>query len=571
MSLPALLKFSSLVFCCLAALPLAGSAKDRWNELNIGPFYVATDGDVDNARDVLTQMEQTRWVLGGLLEDNNLNTVWPIRVLLTKNFERNEPVGFVPQSEAGLRGQHTLVLKPGEKVPLGAVAGLLLDANTPPLPPEVESGLRQLFDTLEAHGSRVTWGGPPAHPDLAYARMQLFATKFEYGASFHIFLTSLKNGGTMRAAESNAFGRPYAELESEAAERLKANQWEPVSVSGRPLNPKRDFGEHSLSGVLADAYLADAQLGSNRKVAEAAYKAAVEAGPPATAVGFEGLAQLARLDGSDPGEFIDSAIRANSRSAPIYLAASAGREPDDAMRLAKRAAALNPRWAAPLVKQAELTENLNDRENLLKKAAQLDRREPQIWIELARTQTEDGHAALAQGSWLKAEDAAGSPAERDKIHQQRMVAEAGRLDAAEAARQTEIDAAYRADQRAQRAQASKVRAAERKANKALDAESKTETSSAPVPWGQLVPQKKAEGTLLQVECMGSNARLVFRDRSGASLNLLWRNTSDLGLSCGEQKPPLRVSLTYAVESDERFKTDGSVSSLRVWSNRQKSK
>ena len=74
----------------------------------------------------------------------------------------------------------------------------MLDANTVRLPPEVESGLAQLFDTLEANGSRVTWGGTTAHLDLATARMALFATKFEYSASFHIFIAALKGGSSLR-------------------------------------------------------------------------------------------------------------------------------------------------------------------------------------------------------------------------------------------------------------------------------------------------------------------------------------------------------------------------------------
>lgn len=539
-------------------------AKDRWTEFNIGPFYVDTDSDPIAARDFLTQMEQVRWVLGNLLEDHNLTPLWPIRILVSRNFSPNVPVGFVSQKFLNYRGQSTLVLKPGDRPPLGELASLFLTANTPPLPTEVESGLHQLFDTLQARGSRVSWGSSPAHPDLAFARMQLFATKFEYGASFHIFLTSLKNGGTLRSAASNAFARPFAELDAEAAARLKADQWEAASVSGRPLDPKRDFGEHSIPGEIATAYLADAQLASFRKDAEAAYKAAVESGQTAAAVGFEGLAQLAQLEGEKPDSFLDSAIRANSRSAPVYLAASRDREPDDALRLAKRAGLLNPKWADPLVREAELTENLTEREMLLKKAAALDRRQPRIYIELARAQIANGHANLAQGSWLRAGDAAPEGAERDRIHQLRVDAEAGRLDAAEAARQSEIDASYQADQRAQRTQAAKVRAAEQKANKSLDAESKSARPEAPLAWNQLATEKKADGTVSKVECLGSNARLNFKDRAGTPLKLLWRNASELGLACGEQKPPLRVSITYSVFPDEQFGTDGSVSALRVW-------
>ncbi len=170
------------------------SAKDKWTELNIGPFYVATDSDVAAARQTLTDLEQLRWVLGGLLESKDLPSIWPIRVLFTREANGNAPDKLVLQN-----GAYLFAAPPGSKVPLGEVAGILLDANTPLLPSDVESGLRQLFSTLEAHGSRVSWGSAPAHPDLAWARMQLFATKFEYGASFHIFVTALNGGSDLRA------------------------------------------------------------------------------------------------------------------------------------------------------------------------------------------------------------------------------------------------------------------------------------------------------------------------------------------------------------------------------------
>src|ERR1700728_4119650 len=144
--------------------PLRAAA--HWTELNIGPFYVDTDSDTGAARDTLTQLEQVRWVLGGLLESKDLPSVWPIRVMLTNSAKTNPSSHFVWQN-----AQYLLVSAPGTRVPLDQAAGILLDSNTPQLPAEVEAGLRQLFATLQATGSRVTWGGPPAHPDFAWARI----------------------------------------------------------------------------------------------------------------------------------------------------------------------------------------------------------------------------------------------------------------------------------------------------------------------------------------------------------------------------------------------------------------
>ncbi len=277
-------RFASVVFLAgfVSYFYVVGtaSAKEDWTELNIGPFYVDAETDAAAARDTLTQLEQLRWVLGGLLESKDLQSVWPIRVLLTRN-EKTNPNEFVWQN-----GQCLLVTSPRNRVPLDQVAGILLDANTPRLPHQVESGLRQLFSTLEAHGSRVTWGAPPPHPDLDWARMQLFATKFEYSLSFHIFLNALRSGSTLRVAERNAFGKEAQVLEDEANAHFASRDWQAVPVSGRPLDPKRDFGEHALEGVVANMYLADAELATDTKAAEAAYKSGIEAGDGAAALGY---------------------------------------------------------------------------------------------------------------------------------------------------------------------------------------------------------------------------------------------------------------------------------------------
>jgi hypothetical protein len=253
----------------LHSIPLVN--RGRWTELNIGPFYVYTREDLGDARDQLAQMEQLRWVLGGLLDSQDLPAPWPIRVVFTKNEETNPPPESVWKS-GPLFGQIGFEWQSGHPVPLESIAAILLDSNTPRLPPEAESGLRQLLGSIQAHGSHVTWGGPVAHPDLAWARMQLFATKFEYSASFHIFVTSLRNGSSIRVAERNAFNKDPDALEKEAAANLQAGHWSAVTVSGRPLDPKRDLGEHAIPDAVVDAYVAASNLN------EQAFKDAVNAG-----------------------------------------------------------------------------------------------------------------------------------------------------------------------------------------------------------------------------------------------------------------------------------------------------
>ncbi len=546
------------VFCSVL-LELPASSHQRWTELNIGPFYVDTDEDVSAARNTLTQLEQLRWVLGNLLESQNLLSVWPIRVLISdEGTERDRFSGeFVWQN-----GQFVLVSPRNAHVPLFQVAGILLDANTPRLPEDVESGLRQLFDTLEAHGSRVTWGGAPPHPDLAWARMQLFATKFEYTAGFHIFLAALKDESGIAVAERNAFGKDSKSIDQEAAAVLASRDWQPVPVSGRPLDPKRDFGEHSLNGAVAAVYLADAEVAHDRKHAEAAYKTAIEAGGAAAALGYEGLATIAKLENEDPRPFLNDAIQRGSKSAPVYVAAAEGLAPEKALPLLKTAARLNPVWAEPIYRQAQLAADPTEREALLKKATQLNPREPQYWIALAKVQTGEGHATAAQGSWLEAENAGTTPVEREHIHHMRLESEQERLDAADAARRREREAVHVADQQAQDAEAARIRLAEQKANQALD-QAGSGAPAAVVPWQDTVPKRKLEGMLIRVDCLNGPDRLWVRDRSGQTVELFLKDPGDLTGTCGPQQPARRVSVNYAAQPDERFHTAGTVVSILV--------
>lgn len=541
----------------LAARPLPFTHGDRWFELNIGPFHIDTQGDIGQARDELTQMEQLRWVLGGLLETQDLESTWPIRVVFTKE-QVAAKFGFERQN-----GEYLLVCGPGAHVPLGQLAGILLDANTPRLPAEVESGLRELFSTLQAHGSRVTWGGAPAHPDLAWARMQLFATSFDYSASFHIFLASLRSGSSIRDAEINAFAKPQPELEREAQANLAGHNWEPVPVSGRPLDPKRDFGEQPLPTVIADVYIADAKLPDEPNLAQDAFKSAIDAGGEAAALGFEGLAQLARLQKRDPLPYLKEAAFAGTKSAPIYVALAKEADTDKALQLLKKAADLNPRWAKPLYFQAKLTADLHEREELLKQAVRLDPRTTAYWIELARTQSASGESTAAEGSWLRAEQSAPTQTEAARIHHLAAASEKQRLDAEEAAARQEREAAEAADEQAQDTEMARIQGAEKAANGTVTAETGSAAPEKAIPWSEAFPRKRLTGTLVTVECLQTQSRLSVKRRNGEITHLLLRGESRHSLACGPQRPARRISLVYAAQPHAPLASAGTVVSFEL--------
>jgi hypothetical protein len=498
-----------------------------------------------------------RWVLGGLLEIQDLRSLWPVRIVF-------DPAAGPGNRFVELNGQYLLVCRPDAHPSLEQLATIFLDANTPRLPDEAQSGLLQLFGTLEAHGSHVSWGGPIPKPNLAWARMQLFATRFEYRASLHILVTSLKNGRSLAVAERNAFGKDPAALEKEAQANLAAGDWQPVSISGRPLDPKRDFGEHSLDPDLADCYRADSLLDTDLKTAEGLYKNAVQSGGQAKAFGFAGLAEVARRRKEDPKPFLQNALDAGILSAPVFVALAALEPPQRAMELLKRAAALNPVWGVPVYEQSRLTEDPAAKEALLRKAVQIDRRATDYWVELAQVQISNGHPIEAQGSWLRAEDSATTQAEKDRIHKMRMDTEQERLDAADAERTRQRETAHADDQRAQDNESAAIRAAEEKANRENDLLSGSDKPVDAVPWDSTLPQKKLTGMLTQVDCLrGGKARLTIRDRSGKITAVLSDSNLNGGLSCGVQQPPKAIALSYAADPDDRLRTAGRVVSLQL--------
>ena len=62
-------------------LDVAASAAD-WTEYRMGPFRVISNAGDRAARERLTEMEQTRHVLAGMLGKTQLQSVWPM-VLVT--------------------------------------------------------------------------------------------------------------------------------------------------------------------------------------------------------------------------------------------------------------------------------------------------------------------------------------------------------------------------------------------------------------------------------------------------------------------------------------------------------
>jgi hypothetical protein len=547
-----------LAFFLVAATVLPAVAKERWTELNIGPFRVDTAGDPEQARHTLACLEQLRWVLGGILESKDLQATWPFRILLASG-AKGATNGFVLA-----HGVYILALDSDRQLPLDEIARLFLEANTPRLPSEVDSSLPKLFAGMEAHGSRVTWAIRPARPDLAWARLQLFITKPEYAGRFPVFLNNLRGGSLLTVAEANAFGKDSKVLEKEAAQNLASGSWQPVMIAGRPLDPKRDFGEHMLDPALAKLYLADATLDSNPKGAETAYKAAGDAGYQALAQ--EGIARVVIHENGDPREYLDAAMAAGSKNAWVYVQSAQGRPPAEAISLLKTAAEVNPRWWLPLAKQAELVESLPEKQSLLIDACKLNPRSAALWRQLAELQTKMGRGMAAQNSWIRAEDASATSDERERIHRLREAAEEKRLDAEDQARRDAQAAAKAEDDRLRNRQQERIQAAEERAAEA-NGESDSSNLKNVTPWWS-GNDRPIEAELTRVECLDNEARLFLRSSSGKPLVLLVPDAKQVRidgasaqLGCGVQSPKRKLTLTYKPRVDRRLKTTGDVDAI----------
>ena len=533
--------------------------RGRWTELNIGPFRVDTDQDPQEAREALATLEQLRWILGGMLESKDLNATWPMRILITSRADISS------QQFTQAHGEYVLAVQSRQSIPFQTVAKLFIESNTPRLPPEVELQLPRLFEHLEAHGSRVTWASPPPHPDLDWARIQLFATKAEYAGRFHIFLNNLRGGSPLRTAEANAFGSDSNSLEQEAKQFLASGSMQAQTISARPLDPKRDLGQHSMEDVLAELYLADTKLTRKAKEAEATYKAAIEAGY--AALGQEGIALIVTQEGTDATEYLNASMAAGSKDAWVYAEAARRLPETQALSLLRTAAELNPRWYLPVYLQAGFAKDPLQKEALLAQALKLDPRLADVWQELAVVQSINGKTMSAQNSWARAEDNAMSDEQRQRIRGARNASENNRLDAQEAARRQVENAARAEDQRLRNAQMERIHAAERRANGGITSSEGARERTEVMPWwGEDNPL--LEGQLLKVDCIEKQARLFIKAGNGRRMELLAKDPSALnsdhspGFTCGSQDPPKRLSVTYKPRIDHKLGTVGDVTSIR---------
>jgi hypothetical protein len=549
------------VFLCLSIAVLL-HAEEHWTGLKYGPFEVLSSTGDKPAREALMYLEQFRETLRIITGKEEMKMVWPVRVLVSKrtsagNFALGRDARMLAISESGAFPRESLK----------ELARILLYENTTRLPPAIESGLIELVSTLEVNGTRVTLGAPvpEAERSHGWALMQLVTTDPNYTGRSRVMVSNLEHSGDFEAACHNAFEKTAKQIDDQADAYLKGGNFGTTSVSGRALSPVRDFKPMQLDSDDGKIALADLLLAAGSPQAETAYT------PLHGAQAAEGLGLLAvgAHKENQARSLFQSAIESKSESARAWL--ELGRlEPDaaKATKDLKKATELNPRWGEPYLRMAERQDDLAQKADLLKKAANLDARNIDYWQLLAKTETAAKDYPAAQKAWAGAERAAANDEERARIHQVRLQAEQERADYEAAEKKRVADEREQDIQRVKAQSDAAIHAAEVASNNRLNPDGK----AMPKPQGWYEGAQNdatVEGVFARLDCLGKQARLVIQTPDGKTVQLLVGDPSQIAiagggekaLSCGAQKSQRTVSVQYKAKPNAKLKTAGEATTI----------
>lgn len=507
----------------ILALIAAPAFAADWVEYRTGPFHVFSDAGDRPARERLTELEQLRYVLGNLLGKTQLNTLWPIDVVLFPNRRAYAPHALAQPVVDG--GSATLAAEPADQpLPpdlLKAVTAILQADNAGRMPQETEAALRDLFSTIEVKATHVKIGAPLPAGELsggrlrAWAKLQMLATQPAYSGKLRVYLNNLQNAGDEDQAVRNAFDTTPAQLDAQVDAYLRAGRFEAAPVNGEALNPNRDFIEKNVDKPAIDALLAELAAGGKNF-------------PPDSPRG----------------------LLAKNTFADLGLAIVA-----------------NPKWAEPYFKMAALETDPARRIANLKSAALLDPRNAIYWQTLATAQAAANLFADAEKSWESAERAASTPQERARIHQSKLDLEDNRAAFEAAEKKRELAEEARDLQRVKDAAAAEVLQFERSANQRLAAEGGNVKNV--VPWYGDPAGERASGRLTRVDCLkGGPLRLTVQTAIGPPVRLLIRDPNRITVHaagadqaqfvCGAQKPARKVEVTHNGQTDAKLGTVGDI-------------
>jgi hypothetical protein len=533
---------------CLAA-GAAGVRGAEWIETKGGPFVVYSDAGEERAREALYQLEQFRFVFGETLGKKDLGTVWPVTVVVRRP-QKGEPGPRLGFSRDGW----VTAWPAGAAAPpefFRELARLLIEDNWQErMPGRLEETVASLFSTMKIEGGRVTLGEPPRPEERTkdWALLQYLLTDEATATRTRVLLSNLAAGADRGTAFRNAFGKRAEEFDAEVERYLAGGQFRTVTIPARPLNPRLAFPVVPMLPSRLRVLPADLLMGRGAPAAEVrlAYQRAIEERPGP--LGFEGLGLALLAEGA----------KEEARQALEAMKKLMDPQRDKCARgllelgLYEEAAQKNPRWAEPYVRAAAREAGPVRRAYLLKKAAELRPRDPELWQQLAKAQTEAKQYAEAEKSWRAAERVARSEEERAQIARAREAFEEARFEAEAAERARRRKEEQDELERLRKEALDRIREAEQKASQGGLEGKKIEQ------WWEGPPTQTFTGILENVQCQGQRARLVLKDAAGKVMTMtipdagkvlvLGAGQGQVQLSCGVQKPARRVKIEYTAKA-----------------------
>lgn len=537
--------FSAAVLFSLL-LPAAASA--AWVETRSGPFVVYTEAGGDKARAALYHLEQFRFLFGESLGKRDLHTVWPVTVLVVK------PDKTQPPASLGFSRDGWLAVWPAGSVPppsfFRQLALLFIEDNwTGRMPGALEQTFATLFSTLQIQAGKVTLGLPPAPAERTrqWALLQYLLTNPETATRTRVLLSNLAAGADEGAAFRNAFDRPKPAIDAEVDRYLASGSFLTLTLPVKPLNAEIAFSLIPALPSRVRVLPGDRLMAAGAPPAEVrtAYQQAINERPGPLAFEGLGLALLAEKQPEDARKAFD-AMKAQMDDTPNAFARGLLE-----LGLYDQAALRNPRWAEPFIRAAAKEPGPVRKAYLLKKAAELEPRNPVTWRDLAQAQFDAKQFPEAEKSWHAAARAARTDEERDALVRAREAFEQARYDAV-AAEKARLRKEEQDDVERVRLQAlENIRKKEAELNKAAPSGAKVEK------WWDGPPLQAFTGVLETVACQGSRARLGARDAAGKAASflvadptkvvILNQDQAQAQLACGPQKPPRRVKIEYAAK------------------------
>ena len=528
-------------------------ADDHWLSFQAGPIEVATNAGESAGREALNHLEQLRYTLGTTLGKPELTSTWPIRIIVVKP---GKNVQVLPQVKLARDSYVASVTAVGTQTTFD-VARILIDENAGPLPISIDTGLPQLFSTLDVEGTHVTLGAKPAQTTRDWARLHLLSVDPAYSGRLRVLIKNLQLGVDPEPAYKNAFEKTPEQIEAQLNRYVEAGQYGTVALNSKPLDPRRQLHPKEMDADVVNVLLADNLLAHNAPEVRAAYEAILRAKPDSPQA-LEGLGRY------------EDALKAGSKSARAAVeAAKLASDETQKKAYLQKAIELNPKWPEPQVQLAHLETSAARKLAAMKAAAQLAPRNSGYWQELAHLQENAGLFIDSAKSWAAAERAAQTPTEREQIHQARLSTEQARLDAQDAARRAEIRKKEQEIETLKEKALTDIRTFEAKANaKASEGQAPLDPNQK-LEWYKEQEKPNLAGALLQVDCLGQKARLRVQGADHSvqqflvpdAKSVVIKGGGELALGCGVQKPPRSVIVQYDKKADKKLGTVGEVTEV----------